>query len=217
MQENDNSGYEPSEEDFLPEKPPPPSPLARSPHLRRTVPVILFIYASWMLSYLYWGGYTSDLYSLSFNLVIHGRELWRVPASVLMHKGPAHFASNMLAAAFAGWLLYDYFGMLLFPAAAFVCGMAANFTAVCFYGGDVRLIGASGMVYAMAALWLVMYVRFDTERRTAVRIFRAIAFSLAMLFPTTFSLEVSYAAHAAGFAYGIFAGMGCVIFTRVRE
>jgi membrane associated rhomboid family serine protease len=217
MQENDNSEYEPSEEDFLPEMPPPPSPLARSPYLRRTVPVILFIYASWMLSYLFWGGYTSDLYSLSFNAVVHLHEFWRVPASVLMHKGPAHFASNMLAAAFAGWLLYDYFGTLLFPAAAFVCGMAANFTAVCSYGGDVRLIGASGMVYAMAALWLVMYVRFDTERRTAVKIFRALAFSLAMLFPTTFSLEVSYTAHATGFAYGIFAGIVCAFFARVRE
>lgn len=217
MTENEHNEYEPSEEDFLPEVPPPPSPLARNPYLRRAVPVILFCYAAWMLSWIFWNGYTPDWYSLSFNSIIRSHEFWRIPASVFIHKDLSHFTSNMLGACFAGWLLYDYFGGLVFPAAALVCGMAANFTAVCFYGGDVRLIGASGMVYSMAALWLVLYIRFDTERRTAVRIFRAVAFSLAMLFPSTFSPEVSYSAHAAGFAYGIAAGIFCGFLVRVRE
>ncbi len=59
------------------------------------------------------------------------------------------------------------------------------------------------MVYGMAAQWLVYYIRFDTDHTVPKRIFRALGFSMALLFPTTIQQDVSYIAHGAGFIAGL--------------
>ena len=75
------------------------------------------------------------------------------------------------------------------------------------YDWDTDLLGASGMLYGMVALWLVLYVRFETEYTVSMRIFRAIGVSMLLLFPTTFHKTTSYLAHGTGFAIGLVIGM----------
>jgi rhomboid protease GluP len=220
MTENDPNNIEefPGEE-FPPEEQIPeiPSPIARKASFSGMIPAVVVIYAAWMVSYLNWNSITPDLFSLSLNSILHEHQYWRILSSLFMHANIQHFASNLLLLFVTGWFLYEYYGLLIFPAASLVCGMAANVTAVSVYGGDVRLVGASGMVYAMAGLWLVLYIRFDTGHKTGMRIFRACAFSLALLFPTTFSPEISYIAHAAGFIYGILSAVILGFFITVKK
>jgi membrane associated rhomboid family serine protease len=220
MTENDTDRNESIEEDELfPEESPPeePSPLSRKARLSGMVPALVFLSTAWMISYLGWNRITPDYYSLSLNSILRDHEYWRILSSLFAHANIQHFASNLLILSVIGWYLFEYYGFILFPVASLVCGMAANLTAVYFYGGDIHLVGASGMVYAMASLWLILYVRFHTGHGLGMRIFRATAFSLAMLFPTTFSLEVSYIAHAAGFFYGIITAVVLGFFIKVKE
>jgi rhomboid protease GluP len=220
MKENDFYENEESVEDEFPSEellPEKPSPLARKARLSGMIPAVLVLYTAWMISYLTWNSITPDWYSLSKNSILLNHQYWRILTSIFIHADIIHFASNLLMLAVFGWFLFEYYGWILFPAAALVCGMAANMTAVSFYDGDVRLVGASGMVYAMAALWLILYIRFDTGQKIGYRILRASAFSLAMLIPTTFSPEVSYSAHAAGFVYGIIAACVLGFFIKVKE
>ena len=214
-----NDNEESEDEELFPEEFPPqiPSPLSRKAQLWGIFPAALVLFAAWIISYIDWNQITPDYYSLSLNSILHDHEYWRILSSLFVHANIQHFASNLLLLAVIGWYLFEYYGLILFPIASLVCGMAANLTAVYFYGGDIHLVGASGMVYSMAALWLILYIRFDTGQSIGMRIFRASAFSLAMLFPTTFSPEISYIAHAAGFAYGIITAMILGLFIKVRE
>ena len=59
----------------------------------------------------------------------------------------------------------------------------------------------------MAALWLIFYLRYDTDRQLAIRIFRAVGFVMVMLIPSTYNPQTSYLAHGMGFLIGLGAGI----------
>ena len=82
------------------------------------------------------------------------------------------------------------------------------------YPPDVRLVGASGVVYLMAGFWLSSYVLIDRRFSVGRRVFRSVGFTLIVLFPTSFEAQVSYRAHAIGFAVG--AAYGAFHFWRKR-
>ena len=94
----------------------------------------------------------------------------------------------------------------MFPIVALLAGIASNFLTVIFYEENTRLVGASGMLYAMVALWLLYYVRFETVYKFWNKVMRATAFALVLLFPTTFQENVSYLAHFWGFVSGLVLG-----------
>jgi membrane associated rhomboid family serine protease len=62
------------------------------------------------------------------------------------------------------------------------------------------------MVYFMAALWLLLFLRHADYLSGTHRLMRALAFSLVVLVPTQFEPQVSYRTHAIGFALGLFFG-----------
>jgi phosphoglycolate phosphatase-like HAD superfamily hydrolase/membrane associated rhomboid family serine protease len=164
-----------------------------------------------------WHHLTPDYYSISRNSFFIDHQYWRACSSLFYHADGIHLASNIPFLAVFGWFLYDYFGIIIFPLVAILCGMAANLTAVCFYSSNARLIGSSGMVYAMAALWGVLYIRFASEQKVYARVLRAAAFALVLLCPPSLSPGVSYAAHAAGFLYGAVSAFLLGFFIRIRD
>ena len=127
------------EEEFPPEEalPETPSPIARKARFSGMIPAILIIYAAWMISYLNWSGITPDIYSLSLNSIVREHQYWRILSSLFIHADIQHFGSNLLLLAVTGWFLYEYYGLLLFPAASIVCGMAAGLLAALL--GDLLL------------------------------------------------------------------------------
>ena len=78
-------------------------------------------------------------------------------------------------------------------------------------------MGASGMVYGMIALWLVLYVSHDEDDRLGKRVLRAAAFASLMLLPRTYEQSTSYLAHGSGFMLGLICGLFCLPFLKVIE
>ncbi len=77
---------------------------------------------------------------------------------------------------------------------------------------QTQLIGASGMVYAMVAMWLVVYMNFETHYPFRTRLMRAVGFTLVVMIPTTYQKNVSYLAHGMGFGLGILFGVVLILF-----
>lgn len=194
-----------------------PGPLSRAPRFVRGMPALGFLAAASLVSLIGWRHNALDAFSLSRDALLVNHEYWRLITSVLAHADRMHLASNAPLLLVFGWFLADYFGWRLFPLVSLLCGMLANLVAVLVAERPISLIGASGMDYAVCALWLVMFIRHDTDHRVTVRMVRAAGFALAMLFPTTFSPEVSYIAHAAGFAIGLVAGFALLPFSPVKR
>ncbi len=159
------------------------------------------------ISLLYWQTPVHEHLWLSGDAFFNGREIWRSLTSIAAHADAVHLLSNTLLYFVFGWFLYAYFGFILFPLASIGIGAAAGIITVWFYDPFMRLIGASGMVYGMVAMWLVFYMRYDTDHRPASRFMRAVGFSLIMMFPTVYNPGTSYLAHGAGFLCGIIGGL----------
>ena len=180
----------------------PLGPLTRLPSVKSLVPALLLFILFYLASF-HMNRVMSDLLWLSGDSFFARKEYWRLLTALFVHADLQHLFSNAPLFLVFGWLLMDYYGMAVFPAGSLLIGAAANMATIYFYDPGIRLVGASGMVYGMAAQWLVYYVRFDTNFTLGKRIFRATGFSMAMLFPTTVYPNVSYLAHGAGFTMGI--------------
>jgi rhomboid protease GluP len=199
--------YYPDPEDFRVEPKPPPGPLAHFPSLRHAVPAMFFFIIFYLATVVYGRYPEGDYLWLSGDALLNRHEYWRIITSLLAHSDLYHLLSNAMIFLVFGWMLKAYFGLIAFPVLSFMTGIIANSLTAAVYRPETRLIGASGMAYGMAALWLVFYIRHDTDHSVPVRIFRAIGFSLVMLFPTTFDPQISYLAHGIGFAAGLVIGI----------
>ncbi len=116
-----------------------------------------------------------------------------------------------------GWLLKAYYGYLVFPIISFIIGILATLVTIALYEPHIRLVGASGMNYGMAALWLVFFIRYDIEHTLAQRIMRAAGFVMVMLLPSAYNPHISYLAHAVGFAIGIITGILLLPVIEIRD
>jgi membrane associated rhomboid family serine protease len=127
-----------------------------------------------------------------------------------------HLLANAPLFLIFGWFLRAFFGWRAFPLASILIGVLSNLATIATYPAHEELLGASGMLYGMVALWLVFYSRFATEFALPMRIFRAVGVSLLLLFPTTFEKNVSYMAHITGFAFGLAVGFLMLPFIKVE-
>jgi membrane associated rhomboid family serine protease len=112
--------------------------------------------------------------------------------------------------------LCAYFGVWVFLAGAIFIGLTSNAFTVALYQPETSLIGASGVVYGVIAMWLVLYMRFDDENNIAKKSMRVVGFVLMLLFPTTYEHTTSYLAHGSGFVFGILAGASILPFAKLR-
>lgn len=214
--ENDEE-YFPAPEDFIPEPPRPPGPLARFPSPLHAIPALAIFLVFCLATAIYNNYPEGEQLWLSGEALFMRHEYWRLLTALLTHRDMAHLLANALIFLGFGWMLKAYFGPMVFPVASLVTGLISNLATVYAYHPGIRLIGASGMNYGMAALWLILYIRHDTDHRLPVRIFRAAGFALIILFPTTFDPAVSYLAHAVGFASGIVIGLAILPGVSVRD
>jgi membrane associated rhomboid family serine protease len=90
---------------------------------------------------------------------------------------------------------------------ALILGILTNICTLLTYDPHVHLLGASGAVYALAALWQTLYFVFEKNRSAREKFWRCIGFTAIVLFPNTFEITVSYEAHAFGFLLGMCEGL----------
>jgi membrane associated rhomboid family serine protease len=209
--------YVPSEEDFAPSPPRPKSPLSQFPKADSLRPALVCFALFFVASLRTWTAPDADGLWVSGESIFVRHEYWRLLSALFAHSDIGHLLSNAPLFLIFGWFLRAFFGLRVFPAATLAIGALSNLATVYYYEPQVHLLGASGMLYGMVALWLVLYVRFETQHSVPMRIFRAMAVSLLMLFPTTFQPTTSYMAHAAGFAIGLVFGYAMAPFLSVRS
>lgn len=137
-------------------------------------------------------------------LVFQEGEWWRLLTSPFVHADLVHFLANSMLFLVFATLLNNYFGRWAFPVLSLLGAAATQGFAQLTYPLDVKLVGASGMVYLMAGMWLVYFAKHSSYLPMAQRVMRVLAFSLMVLFPTSFEPQVSYRSHAIGFVLGVF-------------
>ncbi len=159
----------------------------------------------YVLSNVFWGldkATQNYFYGISQNVFVN-QEYWRVFTATLIHKDLGHYAANAVAFFALGYLLLGWFSWRVYPLYCFLLAGLTNLIALKTYDPEVRLLGASGMVYLMAGFWLMSYILIQRSKTFGRRLIRAIGVTLGTLFPTTFEPEVSYRTHAIGFVVGI--------------
>lgn len=209
-------GYVPSEEDFAPSPPKPFRPMTRFPRQAALKPALICFALFWVASIYNWSDTAKYTLSASGKEVFVKGEYWRLLTALFTHSDVEHLLSNAPLFLIFGWFLYAFFGRLAFPTAALVVGVLSNLWTVHTYPPGTSLVGASGMLYGMISLWLVLYVRFETAYSVSMRIFRSIGVALLLLFPTTFQQTTSYTAHATGFLLGLVVGLALCPFVSIN-
>lgn len=210
--------YVPDREDFLPTLPPPPGPMTRLPTVFSIRPAALLLVICLLVSLGNWyeDGTGAGGTWASRETVFDQGQGWRLLLALFTHADLGHLLSNAPLFLIFGWYLRDFFGLAIFPGTALAIGVMSNALTLWTYPPDAQLLGASGMLYGMVALWLVLYVHFETAYSHAQRVFRAVGVSLLLLFPTTFHATTSYAAHGFGFVLGLVAGFAVTPFVTLR-
>lgn len=192
------------EQDFLPSPPKPPSPLSENPSFEAAKPVLTLSCLCLIASTLHWTTPGGEGW-VSGHAVFQDGEWWRLVTALLVHSDIGHLLANMPLFLVFGFYLNGFFGFLIFPVTALVVGILANLLTIIVYPPSSRLVGASGMLYGMVAMWLVLYIRFEQNLPWRKKVLRAVGVGLVLLFPTTFHPTTSYAAHGFGFVIGLFA------------
>jgi membrane associated rhomboid family serine protease len=207
--------YEPAPEDFLPSPRKPLGPFRRWPPLFPYFFLPLFLaIVSLAVSLVSWSAST-DLFSVSAHAVWQQGNYWRLLTALFDHANIAHWGLNMMPFLFFGWLLSAYFGKWMFLIGGLFVGVFSNAATVLIYPPKTSLIGASGVVYGIIAMWLVLYIKFDDEREFAKKAMRVGGFILMLLFPTAYEHTTSYLAHATGFLFGIAFAVLALPFTKL--
>ncbi len=196
--------FEPSPEDFLPTPKPEPTAFEMMPRQGSALPGAVFVSLMTGLSIARWRmpERFADL-DVTRQSIMDAHEYWRMLTAIFVHGDMGHLLHNVPVYLFFAWILQAYFGLLAAVVFPLVIGFLSNGLTVYFYDDHVRLLGASGMIYGMVAMWLVLYVYFDRNAWWVKRVARAVGFSLLVMFPQTYDPKVSYLAHISGFAIGL--------------
>ena len=161
------------------------------------------------VSALYWWGPPGFAAALpASGETVFGRgETWRLLTAMAAHADAIHLLSN---AAFLTWLIYlsyGAFGPSLYPWSAVPVAALSLAVTLEGYPPNIRLVGASGLLYLLAGSWLTLYVLVERRLTVPKRLVRVIGFFLIVLVPTSIRPEVSYRAHGIGLFFGICLGL----------
>lgn len=197
-----------SELDFLPTAARPKQSAIYQPPRRESAWFALaFMALALLLSSLSWQGYITESLAVSQVGLFEQGKWWQSLSALFMHADIVHLISNGWLLVLFGWILKDFGTSFAFPLLALVVGVVTNIATVMTMPAQHQLVGASGMVYGMVAMWIVFYMYYS-ESSLKDKWMGSLAFFLVVMFPDTFNPQVSYAAHAIGFGIGILAGLG---------
>ena len=159
------------------------------------------------MSLLFWHTDLREYFWLSGEKIFQFKEYWRLFTGFMIHSSIGHLLSNGFLFVVFGWFLRAYFGFWVFPVGVFLLGALTNLVTIWFYDPKVMLLGASGVVYAMVALWVTLYIFYERKKSLPRKLFLSLGFLLVLMFPTNFSPKTSYLAHGVGFLMGVGGGL----------
>lgn len=161
------------------------------------------------VSALYWWGppALAEALPASGETVFDRGEGWRLLTAMAAHADPIHLLSNAVFLTWLIYLAYGAFGPSLYPWSAVPAAALSLAVTLEGYSANIRLVGASGMLYLLAGAWLTLYVLVERRLSIPKRLLRVIGFFLVVLVPTSIRPEVSYRAHGIGLFFGICLGL----------
>lgn len=179
---------------------------------RTALPVALMTLAIMgVVSLFYWSdsmGWSDQLPAVKRNIL--GGEWWRLITAIFIHADLGHFLSNMYMLGIFCFFIYAYFGFKLYPLWSLVAAALTNLFAILTYEPDVRLLGASGLVYVLGGTWLTLYFLIQRQYHLGGRLLRVVGIGALIFFPTSFVPTTSYRTHFIGFVFGV--AMGAIFF-----
>ena len=167
-----------------------------------TVMALLFVV---FISQVYW----MNLFSIAEYLPAVNRKIfeqdqwWRLFTATLIHADMGHLLSNLYMLGIFSFFVYGYFGFTVYPLLSFFAAGIVNALSIHTYPPDVRLLGASGLVYLLGGFWLTMYLFIQRQYTYTHRLVRVLGIALLVFFPTSFKPTTSYRAHFIGFTVGV--------------
>jgi rhomboid protease GluP len=159
------------------------------------------------LTLFFWSGPESlaELMPAAKEKVFFQGQIWRVFTAMFAHADLKHFLSNMYMLWIFSFLVFGYFGSLIFPLVSFTLGALVNALAILTYPMQTTLIGASGLVYLLGGFWLASYLLIQRQYTVFNRFLRVTGIALVIFAPSTFIISTSYRTHAIGFFVGALA------------
>lgn len=145
----------------------------------------------------------NPLLSANGHVVYENGQYWRAFTTTLMHADFTHLGHNTLFFTGLAVMLNYYFGFWVFPLLSLLIGGVINLIALKIYPPQVYLVGISGVIYFMAAFWMVMFINLERQMKLSKRVIIALGVSLILLWPEVIDEKTSYLAHALGFGFGI--------------
>ncbi len=140
--------------------------------------------------------------------VLKHHEYWRLWTALFAHGDLAHILGNLFLFVPFAYFLSRYFSLWLFPAIGFLLGGLINYIVI--YNlpyPETTIIGVSGVVYWMGAVWMTLSFFIDRRETLIQRWLRVTGVSIVLFFPTTFLPEVSYLSHFLGYVFGVITGI----------
>lgn len=153
----------------------------------------------------WWGA--SEWMPASRRAVFEDGQIWRLWTTLFVHADFHHFLSNTLLFFILGFFLYGYFGWRIFPLGSLMGGALTDAIVLPTYEPEMRLIGASGIVYLMGGLWLTFYFYLSRQKNLTQRVLRSVGVAVLLFMPAeAFDPSISYRTHFVGFVIGVLMG-----------
>jgi rhomboid protease GluP len=122
----------------------------------------------------------------SYETVVNKHQYYRLWTALFAHGDLEHIMSNLFLFIPFAYLLAHYFSLWLFPLIGFLLGGVINFIVVHYLGGNITIIGVSGVVYWMGAAWMSLSFFIDRRESMLARFLKLSGVSLILFFTTTF-------------------------------
>lgn len=203
--QSDPEAYSSSVPQIVPEKRLVATRLSKKPHPKAFYVASAIVFMCGILTIVYW----LNLFNLAVDLpanyeaVFKEHQYWRLFTAIFIHVDAGHFFSNIFLLWILSFFVYGYCGFILYPISSFFIAAGANALAVWTYGGNIDLLGASGLVYVLGGFWLCFYFFVQRTYSKGHRLLRVIGIAMVIFLPSGFVSSTSYRTHAFGFLGGV--------------
>jgi len=146
-------------------------------------------------------------------LVFEKNEWWRAWSALFVHGDLAHLLSNTPWLVVFMFLLNGVFGAVPVLLAFLVTGLG-NFFVLATMPAQVSLVGASGVVHFVGAMWVTLHVLADHREGLKPRFGSALFLMLMLFIPGDYRPNISYVGHITGFVLGVLTGVAYYLVKR---
>lgn len=143
----------------------------------------------------------------SRELVFSQKQYWRLWTALFAHADIGHLFGNLFLFVPFAFLLTGYFSVALFPLLGFLLGGVINAITLTTMPFETQLLGISGLVNWMGAVWLTLFFLIDRRSNLRKRFAVLLLSSVVLFAPQEYKEGVSYLSHVIGYGLGITTGI----------